>query len=124
MKPRERFNPPIDKSKYLSFEVRGSGVLYVSLSPHHMCGLNNVGFSIRSTDSTYGEDYGGVLGRENAIRLAHHILETCTKITETEEQEYQRRINDRSIRKKFSDGVVKLFNIFSGGSLSTLENKN
>ena len=81
---RERNTPP---SVY--FEVPGAGDICISESCHHLTG-GVIGFSFGVEWGKYGYT-GGVLGRDEAKRMAEFILQKCSETTETMQDELERR---------------------------------
>jgi len=65
--------PEIKECKY--FDVIGAGQIQISLSDKWSCG-GKEGFSFGVEWGTHGIA-GGVLAREDAIKLAEHILKTA-----------------------------------------------
>lgn len=72
----------------LYFEVPGAGDICMSESCHHSTG-QVVGFNFGTEWGRYGY-CGGVLGREEAKRMAEFILQKCSETTETMQQEIER----------------------------------
>lgn len=73
------------------FECRGAGNLEFGTNPHCRCG-NAVGFHIGVSWGRYGYG-GGVIGRDNAKRLAELILQKISECQETEDEERARYDN-------------------------------
>lgn len=59
------------------FKVTGAGDIYIGENCYTSCGKRHV-------------YYGGVLGRNEAIRMAQYILERTKNLTETEQEEVER----------------------------------
>lgn len=59
------------------FDVAGGGYIYLTNHAEYYCG-NAEGFGIGVTWGRNGEA-GGVIDKEDAIRLANHILLICNK---------------------------------------------
>ena len=64
--------PDYYKDEYAAFPVAGSGLLLFSNKPLSSCGKAR-GFSVHDSGSKYGL-CGGVMDKEDAKRLAYHIL--------------------------------------------------
>lgn len=71
------------------FEVQGAGEIEISKSPFSKTGTA-VGFSFGVSWGRHGF-CGGVLGRDEARRLANFILETVNAVPESEQDEMERR---------------------------------
>lgn len=72
-----------DNSRY--FEVKGAGNIQISESCHNSIG-GAVGFSFAVEWGDNGL-VGGVIGRIEAIKMAEFILEKCSTITVSEQEE-------------------------------------
>lgn len=70
------------------FHVPGAGYISISNDCHHMTG-KVVGFSLGAEWGTHGYA-GGVLGRDEAVRLANFLLLKCSEVTETMEEEREK----------------------------------
>lgn len=70
------------------FEVPGAGDICMSESCHHSTG-QVVGFSFGAEWGRYGF-CGGVMGRDEAKRMAEFILQKCAETTETMQEERER----------------------------------
>lgn len=79
--------------EYLFFEVPGAGDICISKNCHHSTG-EVVGFGFGVEWGRYGF-CGGVLGREEAKRLAEFIITECSTTTETMQEERERRKLER-----------------------------
>lgn len=87
-KKKEIFKYPPSRGTIL-FPVIGAG--YISMGSHaHDATSYHVGFSFSVSWGRNGY-LGGILGREDAIRLANHILEACKDIKESEFDEWEKR---------------------------------
>lgn len=87
----------------LFFDVSGAGKIEISQSCYDHTGTS-FGFSFGVQWGQYGF-CGGVLDREEAKRLAEHILNEYQKVTASkkmEEQNYLKERNDRRIKNGFS----------------------
>ena len=83
------------KEKYLYFEVPGAGK--IQISDHCHCLISSaVGFSF-GVEWTKHKYVGGVLGRDEALRMANYIIETCKEAPETMEEELKRRLSEMHI---------------------------
>ena len=71
------------------FEVPGAGDIRISESCHHGTG-GVMGFSFGVEWGKYGYT-GGVIGRDEAKRMAEFILQKCSETTETMQEEIDRR---------------------------------
>lgn len=76
------------------FEVHGAGDVYMSKSCHHSTG-QVVGFSFGVEWGRYGF-CGGVIGRDEAKRMAEFILQKCSETTETMQEEKERLKRERN----------------------------
>ena len=74
---------------YVFFEVPGAGDICISESPHHSTG-KVIGFGIGISWARYGY-VGGVLGRDEAKRMAEFILQKCSECAETMQEEVEKR---------------------------------
>ena len=83
-----------NKIPSLYFEVPGAGDICISESCHHYTG-KVVGFSFGVEWGNHGYA-GGVIGRDEAIRMANFIIAKCSKITETMDEERERIKIDRN----------------------------
>lgn len=93
-----------DGGRFLYFDVPGAGEIQIGKDCHSRTG-NVVGFSFAvSWDS--GGFLGGVLGRSDAKRLAEYILQKCSEVTETEQEELDRV---READKKFGEMIDELY---------------
>jgi len=79
-------------SKY--FDVLGAGDICISESCHHSTG-QVVGFSFGVEWSSH-PFCGGVLGRDEAVKMAEFILEKCGEVKETMKEEKERMKRERS----------------------------
>ena len=84
------------------FDVPGAGDICISEDCHHSTG-KVVGFSFGVEWGRYGFS-GGVIGRDEAKRMAEFILSKCNEVSETMEEE---RI---IIKKKMNDYFDKMQN--------------
>lgn len=71
------------------FDVPGGGKIRMSENGHSVCG-KAVGFSFGVEWGRYGY-CGGVLGRDEAKRMAEFIIQKCSEIQEPMIEEYKRR---------------------------------
>lgn len=78
--------------KRILFDVQGAGRIEISEQPHSMCG-SAVGFSFGVSWGAYGF-YGGVIGRDEAKKMAEYMLSEIAKCEETEEEERTRRTRE------------------------------
>lgn len=75
--------------EYIFFEVPGAGNICMSKSCHCSTG-KVIGFLFGVEWGRYGF-IGGVLGRDEAKRMADFILEKCSETTETMQEEIEKR---------------------------------
>lgn len=73
----------------LYFDVPGAGKIRMSEDCHSACGYV-VGFSFGVEWGRYGF-CGGVIGRDEAKRMAEFILKKCSETQEPMKEEYSRR---------------------------------
>lgn len=79
-------------SKY--FDVPGAGDICISENCHHSTG-KVVGFSF-GVEWTSHPFSSGVLGRDEAVKMAEFILEKCSNVEETMDEERERMKRERS----------------------------
>jgi hypothetical protein len=79
-------------SKY--FDVSGAGDICISESCHHHTG-QVVGFSF-GVEWSSNPFFGGVLGRDEAVKMAEFILEKCSEVKETMQEEKEMIERERS----------------------------
>lgn len=84
----------------LFFDVKGAGDIAISESCFHCCG-GVVGFAFSVEWGQYGF-VGGVIGRDEAKRMAEFILQKCSETTETMEES---RIRINSEFEKYLDSI-------------------
>lgn len=99
---RKELNERIKKvyqedGRYAFFDVPGAGQIMISESVHYSCG-NVIGFDFGVEWGGHGF-CGGVIGRAEAKRLANFIMDKCSSVTETEQEERDRR--DKERRQQF-----------------------
>lgn len=82
------FKNDTDRYPSLYFDVPGAGEICISESCHHYTG-KVAGFSFGVEWGLYGFS-GGVLGRDEAKRMAEFILSKCSEVSETMEEELLR----------------------------------
>jgi hypothetical protein len=75
------------------FEVSGAGDICMSESCHDSTG-QVIGFSFGVEWGRYGF-FGGVIGRDEAKRMAEFILQKCAETTETMQEERERILIER-----------------------------
>jgi hypothetical protein len=86
------------KNEY--FDVPGAGDIRLSESCHHSTGkVVGFGFGVEWSDTPF---IGGVLGRDEAKRLATFIIERCD---ETKETMYEEKKRIDSERKEYFESV-------------------
>lgn len=73
---------PVEIPEFKHFEIPGAGQLRIGAKPNHLCG-SAAGFHL-SVSWTAHKFTGGVLGIDEAKRLANHILSECEKVESTE----------------------------------------
>ena len=70
-----------ERVESLDFDVQGAGTLRCSVSGGHQCGTAT-GFSIAASWNVHGINYGGVMDKSEAKRLAEHILKAIAELPE------------------------------------------
>lgn len=74
-------------------DVVGAGTISISDSPYHGCGRVH-GFSFGVSWGYYGL-IGGVMSREEAMKLAHHILEKCKMVSDQDIERETKELEER-----------------------------
>lgn len=83
---------PIEKIEYIYFDVSGAGNIKIIKEPHSLCG-ESCGFSFGVSWGRYGYS-GGVLGRDEAKRMAEFMLAKIAECDESEEDERIRKYKE------------------------------
>lgn len=81
------------------FTVNGAGYVAIGSNAHNRCG-QAIGFGFGVSWGQHGY-VGGVIGREQAKRLAAHIIQACEGITESELDEFFRIDKDRKDKEGY-----------------------
>ena len=83
--PNEEYYQEINDD-YMHFDVHGAGTIEISDNCHVFCG-GVVGFHFGVEWGRHGYA-GGVLGRDEAKRMAEYILNKCSEVNESMSDEY------------------------------------